>query len=73
MAGGLPLLSLLRVVAEHVPKLSCGTQGLKVPGDGAGMPNPYVEVDCLGEKKTTQADGIHRRVACVYLVVNECK
>lgn len=29
--------------------------GLKVPGDAAGMPNPYVEVDCLGEKKTTQA------------------
>ena len=28
--------------------------GLKVPGDAAGMPNPYVEVECLGEKRTTQ-------------------
>ena len=32
-------------------------QGLKVPGDAAGMPNPYVEVECLGEKRTTQARG----------------
>ncbi|CAJ1430962.1 unnamed protein product [Effrenium voratum] len=28
--------------------------GLKVPGDGAGMPNPFVEVECLGEKRSTQ-------------------
>ncbi|CAK9074928.1 unnamed protein product [Durusdinium trenchii] len=38
--------------------------GLKVPGDGAGMPNPYVEVDCLGEKKTTQV--ISGASACTF-------
>eukprot|EP00434_Breviolum_minutum_P010395 symbB.v1.2.009169.t1/scaffold579.1/size184598/3 len=45
-------------------KLTATYCGLKVPGDGAGMPNPYVEVDCLGEKRTTQV--INGASACTF-------
>eukprot|EP00435_Cladocopium_sp_Y103_P049525 s1111_g15.t1 len=39
-------------------------KSLKVPGDAAGMPNPYVEVECLGEKRTTQV--ISGASACTF-------
>ena len=51
--------------SEYLVNISVyAVAGLKVPGDGAGMPNPYVEVDCLGEKRTTQV--INGASACTF-------
>lgn len=51
--------------SEYLVNISVyAVAGLKVPGDAAGMPNPYVEVECLGEKRTTQV--ISGASACTF-------